>query len=221
MTKKIYGYTSSGEPIDDEMMNQFAEEAEKGYDTDQLKEHRRGRGRPPLGAAAKVVGSLRLDPSLRRDAETRASKDGISVSELLRHALKKYLNDSKQNHGRLQELVDELSAYKQKLDGLDVGKHLSKIDGAQFLEAGKKITTLLGDYSNLLSQYAGKFQALSTEIKTRVDSEIELTRQAIKTKVENVQDSYTVQISRLKLKIEEAEKSLDHWDKLFNSKSVK
>jgi ElaB/YqjD/DUF883 family membrane-anchored ribosome-binding protein len=121
----------------------------------------------------------------------------------------------------LQELVDELSAYKQKLDGLDVGKHLSKIDGAQFLEAGKKITTLLGDYSNLLSQYAGKFQELSTEIKTRVDSEIELTRQAIKSKVENVQDNSTVWIPRLKFTIEEAEKALGHLDELFNSKSVK
>jgi predicted HicB family RNase H-like nuclease len=91
MKKKVYGYTSSGKPVNEEMIEQFVDEAEQGYEVDQFKESRRGRGRPPLGDAAKVVGSLRLDPALREEAELRASEEGISVSELLRRSLREYL----------------------------------------------------------------------------------------------------------------------------------
>jgi predicted HicB family RNase H-like nuclease len=94
MSEKVYGYTKSGKPIDDEMIEQFVEEAEQGYDVGQLIERRRGRGRPPLGDAAKVVGSLRLDPALREEAEVRASAEGVSVSELVRRALREYLHVS-------------------------------------------------------------------------------------------------------------------------------
>jgi predicted HicB family RNase H-like nuclease len=94
MSEKVYGFTKSGKPIDDEMIEQFVEEAEQGYDVGQLMERRRGRGRPPLGDAVKVVGSLRLDPALRKEAEVRASAEGVSVSELVRRALREYLHVS-------------------------------------------------------------------------------------------------------------------------------
>lgn len=41
----MYGYTDSGAPINDEMIEQFSDEAEKGYDAGQLAGRRRGRGR--------------------------------------------------------------------------------------------------------------------------------------------------------------------------------
>jgi hypothetical protein len=94
MTKKVYGYTKSGAPINDELIEKFVEEAEQGYENGQLQDRPRGRGRPPLGDAAKVVRSLRLDPTLRKEAESRASAEGVSVSELVRRALREYLHVS-------------------------------------------------------------------------------------------------------------------------------
>lgn len=94
MTKRVYGYKKTGEPITDGTIAAFVEEAERGYEPGQLKGARRGRGRPPLGDAAKVVGSLRLDVALRKEAEVRASSEGVSVSELVRRALREYLHTS-------------------------------------------------------------------------------------------------------------------------------
>jgi hypothetical protein len=45
MSDSVYGYTNSGAPINDEMIEQFADEAETGYDAGQLSGRRRGRGR--------------------------------------------------------------------------------------------------------------------------------------------------------------------------------
>jgi hypothetical protein len=60
-----YGYTERGEPITDEMIEDLAAEAERGYDPGQLQGRRRGPGRPPLGEAAKSVESVRLEPARR------------------------------------------------------------------------------------------------------------------------------------------------------------
>lgn len=91
MSGKIYGRTKSGEPIDDEMINRFADEAERGYDVGQLQGHRRGRGRPPLGGATKAVESVRLDPELKAEMTRRAAVEGVTVSEVIRRALRQYL----------------------------------------------------------------------------------------------------------------------------------
>ena len=56
-----------------------------------LEERRRGPGRPPLGDATKAVGSFRLEPALRDHAARQAEEEGISVSELIRRALRQYL----------------------------------------------------------------------------------------------------------------------------------
>ncbi len=94
MTKRVYGYKKTGEPITDETIASLVDEAERGYEPGQLEKARRGRGRPPHGDAVKVVGSLRIDPALRREAEVRASSEGVSVSELVRRALREYLHTS-------------------------------------------------------------------------------------------------------------------------------
>jgi predicted HicB family RNase H-like nuclease len=94
MTKRIYGYMKSGEPITDESIKAFALEAENGYSEEKLLTARRGRGRPRLGVGKKSVESVRLGPSLKSEAEQRALADGISVSEVIRRALKQYLHSA-------------------------------------------------------------------------------------------------------------------------------
>lgn len=88
MSERTYGRTKSGEPIDDGMIARLADEAERGYESGQLQGHRRGPRQPPLGENAKVVESVRLDPGLRVEAAERASAEGVTVSEIIRRALR-------------------------------------------------------------------------------------------------------------------------------------
>lgn len=94
MTNRTYGKTKSGQPIDEAMIETLADEADKGYEPGQLLEKPRGRGRPPLGAAAKTVESVRLEPSLRAAAEDRAAQEGVTTSEVIRRALREYLHSA-------------------------------------------------------------------------------------------------------------------------------
>jgi predicted HicB family RNase H-like nuclease len=94
MTKRIYGYTKDGRPIDDEMIEQLADEAERGYDPEKFKKKPRGRGRPPLGVRAKGVESVRIEPELRDLAAQQAAKEGVTVSEIVRRALRQYLKSA-------------------------------------------------------------------------------------------------------------------------------
>lgn len=89
-----YGHTQSGEPITDKMIERLASEAERGYEPGQLKGHRRGPGRPPLGDAAKSVDSVRMEPDLRDEVARRAQTEGVTVSELIRRALRQYLKSA-------------------------------------------------------------------------------------------------------------------------------
>lgn len=56
------GHSKSGKPITDEMIEDLAAEADRGYEPGQLKGRRRGPGRPPLGASAKSVESSAWNP---------------------------------------------------------------------------------------------------------------------------------------------------------------
>jgi CRISPR-associated endonuclease/helicase Cas3 len=94
MTKGTYGHTKSGTPIDDEMIEKLADEAERGYEPGQLAAKPRGRGRPPLGDAAKEVESVRLDPELQEETVQRAADEGVTVSEIIRRALRQYLRSA-------------------------------------------------------------------------------------------------------------------------------
>ncbi len=94
MTNRTYGKTKNGQPIDEAMIETLAEEAGRGYEPGQLLEKPRGRGRPPLGAAAKTVESVRLEPSLRAAAENRAAQEGVTTSEVIRRALREYLRNA-------------------------------------------------------------------------------------------------------------------------------
>jgi hypothetical protein len=50
---KIYGLTRAGDPVTDEMIERFAQEAERGYDVDSLTGRSRGHGHPPLVVTTK------------------------------------------------------------------------------------------------------------------------------------------------------------------------
>lgn len=94
MTKRTYGHTKSGNPIDDELIGELSDEAEAGYDVDEIISRRGRRGRPPLGSAPSTVESVRLDPELKERLARRAQDDGVPVSEVIRDALRHHLEAS-------------------------------------------------------------------------------------------------------------------------------
>lgn len=94
MKQRTYGHTKSGKPINDEMIEELAAEAERGFEPGQLQGRRRGPGRPSLGEGAKSVESVRLEPALRAEASERAAAEGVTVSEVIRRALREYLRSA-------------------------------------------------------------------------------------------------------------------------------
>jgi predicted HicB family RNase H-like nuclease len=94
MTRRIYGPTTSGQPIDDDLIEELAEEAEAGYDVEEVVARRGKRGRPRLGTAPSTLESVRLDPELKARLARRAQAEGVPVSEVIREALRKHLEAS-------------------------------------------------------------------------------------------------------------------------------
>jgi len=88
---RVYGHARSGEPITDKEIEALAAEAEAGYDVEKLLARRGKRGRPALGSAPASVESVRLDPELRDQLLERAKADGTTISELIREALRRFL----------------------------------------------------------------------------------------------------------------------------------
>lgn len=78
------------EPVRGEMVEKLADEAEAGYDLDEIVRRHAG-GRPPMGSGPASVESVRLDPELKKELLLRASRDGVSVSEVIREALRTYV----------------------------------------------------------------------------------------------------------------------------------
>lgn len=89
-SRKTYGTTRSGRVLDDDLIEELAAEAERGYDVDEIL-RRRG-GRPPIGSGPASVESVRLDPELQRALAARAERDQESTSSVIRKALRTYLN---------------------------------------------------------------------------------------------------------------------------------
>jgi hypothetical protein len=94
MTKRTYGHTKSGKPIDDKLIDALADEAEGGYDVDEIRARRGKRGRPRLGNSPSTVESVRLDPDLKERLTRRAEDEGVPVSEVMREALRQHLEAS-------------------------------------------------------------------------------------------------------------------------------
>jgi len=89
---KDHGHKEDGTAITDEMVEAMVDEAEAGYDVDQI--IRRRGGRPAMGAAPASVESVRLDPELKRELILRSAEEHISVSEAIRRAVRQYLHAS-------------------------------------------------------------------------------------------------------------------------------
>lgn len=91
MTERTYGRTKSGKVITEADIERYTDEAEAGYDVDELIARRGKRGRPTLGSGPASVESVRLDPELRDALTSRAESEGTSTSEVIREALRKHL----------------------------------------------------------------------------------------------------------------------------------
>jgi hypothetical protein len=91
MTEDL-GKTRSGEPITEELLEKLAAQAEEGFDVEEIL-RRRG-GRPPMGSSAAAVESVRLDPELSQALHDRAEREGRTNSDLIREALRAYLQAS-------------------------------------------------------------------------------------------------------------------------------
>jgi ribbon-helix-helix CopG family protein len=90
MTAKTYT-TRSGKTLTDANIEQLADEAATtDYDVEALK--RRRRGRPLIGSAPAEVVPVRLDPELRAAVEARASADHTTTSDVIREALRRFLD---------------------------------------------------------------------------------------------------------------------------------
>ena len=95
MAKKARAHPRSNKPAaepvgtTDDDVRAYAEEAERGYDVEQILRQRAGR--PTLGSAPATVESVRLDPELKRDLLLRAAQENASVSEVIRRAIGAYL----------------------------------------------------------------------------------------------------------------------------------
>ena len=92
MAQKDHGRTRSGELITDELVDELAAKAEQGFDVEEIV-RRRG-GRPLMGSAAAAVESVRLDPELSEALRQRAERDGRTSSDVIREALRRYLQAS-------------------------------------------------------------------------------------------------------------------------------
>ena len=79
--------TVNGVPVSDEMIQEWADEAERGYDVSQV----RKRGRKPMGEGPARVVPVRVDDALLSALDQRAEHDHVSRSELIRAAIRAYV----------------------------------------------------------------------------------------------------------------------------------
>lgn len=90
MTEQNPHQTPSGRELTDEDLDDLAKEAEESdYDVEALKMRRRGR--PPMGSGPAEVVPVRIDPELRAAIEARAEAEKTTTSEIIREALRRYL----------------------------------------------------------------------------------------------------------------------------------
>lgn len=83
--------TPSGRVLTDVDLDAFAVEVEATeYDLEVLKSRRRGR--PLMGSGPAEVVPVRIDPELRAAVEARAVADGATTSDVIREALRRYLD---------------------------------------------------------------------------------------------------------------------------------
>lgn len=78
----------NGQHISDEQIQEWADEAEVGYDVETL----RKRGRPTLGEGPSTIVPVRMDTALLDALSARADERHISRSEAIREAVRSWTN---------------------------------------------------------------------------------------------------------------------------------
>ncbi len=76
--------TINDQPVTDNMIEEWADEAETGYDVEKL----RKRGRPALGVGPGAVVPVRMDAALLEALNARAEQEHVSRSEAIREAVR-------------------------------------------------------------------------------------------------------------------------------------
>jgi hypothetical protein len=89
--KRSHGRTKTGVELTDEVLERMADEAEEGLDIAKL---RRRPGRPAMGSGPADSVPVRLDPELRKALDDRAAADNATASDVVREALRRYLEVS-------------------------------------------------------------------------------------------------------------------------------
>lgn len=85
---KSYGRSKAGVELTDEVLDQMAGEAEAGLDVTKL---RRRPGRPAMGSGPAEALPVRLAPELRKALDDRAATEQATASDVVREALRRYL----------------------------------------------------------------------------------------------------------------------------------
>ena len=83
--------TKTGRTLTDDDVDTIADEVESAdYDVEELKTRRRGR--PAMGSGPADVVPVRIDPELKDAIEARAEADHTTTSEIIREAIRKFLD---------------------------------------------------------------------------------------------------------------------------------
>jgi hypothetical protein len=83
--------THTGRTLSDDDIDAIAHDVEEtDYDVEVLKTRRRGR--PTMGSGPADVVPVRIDPELRAAIEARAEADHTTTSEIIREALRRFLD---------------------------------------------------------------------------------------------------------------------------------
>lgn len=90
MTDDKIHRTAAGRVLTDKDIDAIAAQVETGvFDVEVLKSRRRGR--PMIGTAPAEVVPVRIDPALKAAIDARAVADATTTSEVIREALRRYL----------------------------------------------------------------------------------------------------------------------------------
>jgi predicted transcriptional regulator len=82
--------TRTGRTLTDEEIDALSTEvAEADYDVEALRTRRRGR--PSMGSGPADVVPVRIDPELRAAIEARAEAERTTTSEIIREAIRRFL----------------------------------------------------------------------------------------------------------------------------------
>jgi len=86
MAKVPPGETIDGKSVTEEQIREWADDAEEGFDVEEL----RRRGRPRLGDGPSTVIPVRMDEELLDALNAKAEHDGVSRSEAIREAVRSW-----------------------------------------------------------------------------------------------------------------------------------